>query len=100
MESKKRLQVNLKEQNRVINVENKFMVTGGKEGGINGKTGIVTYTRLCIKQVTNKDLPYSTGNSAQCSVMTHMGKEPKKKSKCEIGVTDSLCCTPETNTAL
>ena len=53
MESKKRLQVNLKEENRVINVENKFMVTGGKEEGINGKTGIVTYTRLCIKQVTN-----------------------------------------------
>ena len=33
------------------------------------------YTLLYIKQITSKDLMYSTGNSTQCSVMTYMGKE-------------------------
>ena len=32
------------------------------------------YTLLYIKWITNKDLLYSTGNSTQYSVMTHMGK--------------------------
>ena len=30
-----------------------------------------------IKQITNKNLLYSTGNSTQYSVMTYMGKESK-----------------------
>ena len=37
------------------------------------------YTKLYIKQVANKDLLYSTGNSTQYSVMTYMGKESKKE---------------------
>ena len=36
--------------------------------------------------------------SAQYSVMTYMRKECKKRGG--IGMTDSLCCTPETNTTL
>ena len=48
----------------------------------------------------NKDLLYSTGNSTQYFVMAYMGKESKKRvDKC-ICITDSLCCTPETNTTL
>ena len=39
-----------------------------------GETGIDLYTRLCIKEITNKDLLYSTGNSTQYSVMVYMGK--------------------------
>ena len=40
----------------------------------------LTYTHLLyIKQITNKDLPYSTGNSTQYSVMAYMGKESKKE---------------------
>ena len=34
---------------------------GGK-GGINWEIGIDMYTLLYIKQITNKDLLYSTGN--------------------------------------
>ena len=30
--------------------------------------------------MTNKDLPYKTGNSSPYSVTAYMGKEPKKKS--------------------
>ena len=55
------------------------------------------HTLPYIKQVTNKDLWYSTENSAQHSVMTYMGKESKKG---WIYVTDSLCYTPEHNTTL
>ena len=45
--------------------------------GIHWDTGIDTYTLLYTKQTTNKDLPYTTVNSTQYSVMTYMGKEPK-----------------------
>ena len=51
----------------------------GETGGrINWETGIEIYTILYIKQIANKDLLYSTGNSTQYSVMTYMGKESKK----------------------
>ena len=41
---------------------------GGR--GINQEFGINIYTLLYIKQIINKDLLYSTGNSAQYSVIT------------------------------
>ena len=37
------------------------------------------YTLLYLKWITNKDLLYSTGNSAQYSVMAYMGKESKEE---------------------
>ena len=56
------------------------MVTRGKVwGGINWEIGIDMHTRLYIKQITNKDLLYSTGNSIQYSVMAYMGKESKNE---------------------
>ena len=56
----------------------------GKEGrgGVNQKMGIDIYTLLYTKQITNKDLLYSTGNSTQYSVMTSMEKEFKKEWIC------------------
>ena len=69
-------------------------------GGINWEIGIGIYTPLYIKLITNKDLLYNTGNSTQYSVMTYMGKESKKRVDICIWITDSLCCTPETNTTL
>ena len=33
------------------------------------------YTLLYLKRITNKDLLYSTGNSAQCSEAAWMGGE-------------------------
>ena len=41
-------------------------------GGMNWETGIDMYTLLilCIQQMTNENLLYSTGNSTQCSVLT------------------------------
>ena len=59
-------------------------------------------TQIHIYKITNKNLPYSTENSTQCSVMAYAGKESKimEKRRVDICITDSFCCTPETNTAL
>ena len=63
----------------VTDVEN-TQLPGGKAGeGLNGEIGIDVHALLYIKQMTNKDLPYSTGNSSQYSVMACMGKESKKE---------------------
>ena len=53
----------------------KLMVVrgGGGEGGIVRKFGKVMYTLLYSKWVTNKDLLYSTWNSAQCYMPAWMG---------------------------
>ena len=52
-------------------------VKGGR--GINWEVGIYIYILLYTKQITNKDLLYSTGNSSQYSVMAYMEKESKKE---------------------
>ena len=43
--------------------------------GLVREFGIDTYTLLYLKWITNKDLLYSTGNSAQCYVAAWMGAE-------------------------
>ena len=59
---------------------NKLMVARGKvEGGDKLEIGNDIYTLPYLKQVTNKDLPHSTGNSTQYSVMAYMGNESKKE---------------------
>ena len=50
------------------------------EGGIKWEVGIDMYTVLYVKLITNKDLPYSTGNSAQYSVMVPICEKNLKKS--------------------
>ena len=63
--------MNLYTKQKHTGLENKFMVTGaGQGGGIDWEFGIDMYTLLYLKQITNKDLLYSTGNSAQYSVVT------------------------------
>ena len=37
-----------------------------------------------MKQITSKDLLYSTGNNTQCLVITYNGKESKKEYICNI----------------
>ena len=43
------------------------------------ETGIDIHTLLCIKQTTDENLLYITGNSTQCSVVTRMGRKSKKE---------------------
>ena len=54
-----------------------LMVTGGEgwREGIVREFGTDMYTLLYLKRITNKDLLYSTGNSAQCYVAAWMGGE-------------------------
>ena len=43
--------------------------------GRDSEFGMDMYTLLCFKWMTNKDLLYSTGNSAQCYMAAWMGGE-------------------------
>jgi hypothetical protein len=57
------------------------------------------YTPLYIKQITNKHLLYSTGNySVLCNDLC--GKRTLKKRDISICTIGSICCIPETSTAL
>ena len=58
--------------------------------------------KVDINNPDNKDLLHSTGNYIQYLVINYNGKEPEKNiHKTEyICITESLCCTPETNTTL
>ena len=52
---------------------------GARGEQINWEIVIHIYTLLYIKQITNKNLLYITGNSTKYSVMTYIGKESKKE---------------------
>ena len=49
--------------------------------GINQEFQINIYISLCIKQINNKNLLYSTGNYIQHSVITFNGKESERINK-------------------
>ena len=64
---------------------------------------IKIHTLLYIKQITNKDLLYSTGNYIQYLVITYHGGECKKEyvyTHTHTHKYESLCCEPEINTTL
>ena len=57
--------------NRDTDAEDKLM--GAKQRGkgeVNWETGIDIQTLLCMKQITNENLLYSTRNSTERSVVT------------------------------
>ena len=59
---------------------NIWTLIGEMGGGMNGKIGIDVFSLLIlrIKQVTSENLPYSSGNSTQCSNSNLNGKEIQK----------------------
>ena len=63
-------------QNRkgLKDLEKELWLPRGKEGR-KREFGMDMYIPLCLKWITDKDLPYSTGNSAQCYVAAWMGGE-------------------------
>ena len=70
-------------------------------GGVNWETGTDLYVllTLCIKQITSKNLLYSSGNySVLCGDLD--GKEIQRRRDICIHIADSLCCTVETNITL
>ena len=64
-------------QKQTYRFVNKFRVTkGDSQGeGITQELGLNKHTPLCVRQITNKDLLYSAGNSTQYPVTAYMRKE-------------------------
>ena len=60
----------------LTDLEDQLIVTRGEGwwwGGIVREFGMDMYTLLYLKWITNKDLLYSAGNSAQCCVSAWIG---------------------------
>ena len=64
-----------------------------------GDFGTDVCTRLYLKWITNKDLLYSTGDSAQCYVAARTGGEFGGE-WVRLCTAESLHCPPETITTL
>ena len=86
----------------VLNIptlHNKCMDTRGEAGWDElGDWDCYIYTTV-IKQITNENRLYSTGNSIHCPVETQMGRKSKTGDIC-IRIADSRRCRVETNTTL
>ena len=88
--------------NRLMDTE-----VGKGKGGVNWKRsiGIYIHTQPCVKLIASGKLLYSTGSSAQCSVITQRGglggwgRGSRGKGIC-IHMADSYCHTAETNETL
>ena len=66
--------------------------------GINQEFEVKIYTLLYIKQTTNKDLQYNTGNYTEFLIITYNERECKKEYiYIYICITRSLYCITETN---
>ena len=57
------------------------------------ESGMDVYTLLYLRRITNKDLLYSTGNSAQCYVEAWIGGEFKGRTDTWICMAVSLHCS-------
>ena len=57
---------------------------------------VVTYIHYNRKELLNENVLYSTGKSTQSFVITYV----VKRMDVSIRMTNSLCCTPETNKTL
>ena len=72
---KRLTQMNLQNRNRPTDFENELWLLGGRAGeGIVRELGMDVCTLLCLEWVTDKDLLYSTGSSAQCHTAARMGR--------------------------
>ena len=87
-----------KKRKRLIDLENKFMVARGKGNGRELETDM--YTLLYLKGIFNKDLLYSTWNSAQCYLATWMRGSLGENEYMYKCMAESLHCSPETITIL
>ena len=72
VESRKMVEMNLsaKQKWRHKHREQSHGYQGGRGGGRNWEIGIDIDTLLCIKEIANENLPFSTGDPTQCSVLT------------------------------
>ena len=85
----------LQNGNRHTDLKNEFTVTRDEKwgGGIVREFGIDMYTLLYLKWIFNKDLRYSTGNSAQYYNIMQQHKWEKNFKEIDTCLTESLFCT-------
>ena len=69
------IQINLLTKQKQTHREQTYSYQEGRVDRRGGEFGTDMYTLLYLKWITNKDLVYSTGNSAQCYVAAWMGGE-------------------------
>ena len=77
-------------------------LAGVEEEGRSGSLALADanyYIIILLYYINDKVLLYSTGNYSQYPVINHNGKEYEKECV-YICVTESLCCTAESNTTL
>ena len=75
---KKMIKMNLQNKKRLTDLENELKLAEGGEGTVRD-FGKVMYTLLYFEWITNKNLLYSTGNSAQCYVPAWLGAGFKRE---------------------
>ena len=71
------IQTYLQNRKKLTDFENELILARGKDLGKGQlrEFGMDMYTLLYLKQITNKNLPYSTWNSAQYYVAVWIGGE-------------------------
>ena len=92
----------LQNRNGLTDLENKPMVTKGEKWGGRAKLGVWDWHihTIIFKIGTNKDLLYSTRELCSIFYNNLNGKEFEKRIDTCICISESFCCTPETNTFL
>ena len=99
LNSMKRQKDSTSEDDRKTHRLRKQTYRPGWRMGFRVKFGMDTYTLLYLKWITSKALLSSTGKPAQCCVAAWMGGESGRMDTCTC-LAESLCCSPETSTAL
>ena len=92
-------------QKQTHSIDNRLVVAKGRGGGrgMDWEFEISRCKLLYIEWINSKVLPYSAGNYTQYHVINHNGKEYEKEYiyiYIYIYISESLCCTPETNTTV
>ena len=95
---KERTQMNLPNRKRLTDLANLRLPRGGE--GTLREFGMDMYTLLYLKWTTNKDLLYSTKNSAQQLCGNLDGRGVWGRMDTCICMAESLHCSPETTTIL
>lgn len=62
-------------RNRLQDIENRLRAAKGVWGGKDWECGINRCTLLCVREINNKILLYSTGNYIQYAGIKHTGKK-------------------------
>ena len=93
-------QTNLSTEQKQTHRQRTDLVAKGEEGGsgMDRELGVGRCKLLDLEWISNENLLYSTGNYIQSLGIDLNGRQHEKKNA-YIGMTESLCCTAEIDTA-